>query len=305
MTKKLFSIITVFVVLQLSLKQCFDTTFSDDDKQIYQDIYPAWSPDGKHIAYYHNSEDKKSKDGLYLIDTAGLNKELLVKGKSFECNWSPDGNQIAYSDGDNIFTFNIHEKNINDITKNELFLTMPVFSSDSQRLIFSKIEDNEYYRNWMLKVENYIYFVNTKIRQKLNVKGFGFEWSPTGNEIVYTVLIDSSTYDFGIKKYNLDTNTEILIYNELGAGGPLLKSWSQDGKKIAFEKRSVEEIWLMNSDGSDPHFLVNGMYPSFSPDSKKIVFSQFVGGSTFVLKTINIDGTEIKQITGLGLDVGD
>ena len=97
----------------------------------------------------------------------------------------------------------------------------------------------------------------------------------------------------------------MLVYKENQDGGLLFKSWSPSGGKIVFEKRRLGEIWLMNSDGSDPHFLVNGMYPSFSPDSKKIVFSQFVGGSTFVLKTINIDGTEIKQITGLGLDVGD
>ena len=303
--KNNFKILLVILIISTTnQKQCSETTFSDD-KKIYQDICPAWSPDGSQIAYYHYSDNKKNANGLYIIDTLGLQKDLLVKGKCYECDWSPDGDQIVYSDGNNIFVYNYHKNNINNITKVDSFLIMPVFSFNGEKIIFSKINYTLLFFEWIINVENFIYSIDTGLKQKLNLNGFGFEWSPIGNEVVYTVLTDSIKFKDGINKFNFDTNTEMLVYKENQDGGLLFKSWSPSGGKIVFEKRRLGEIWLMNSDGSDPHFLVNGMYPSFSPDSKKIVFSQFVGGSTFVLKTINIDGTEIKQITGLGLDVGD
>jgi hypothetical protein len=67
---------------------------------------------------------------------------------------------------------------------------------------------------------------------------------------------------------------------------------SPDGRLIAFDLGNEGQVWLMNRDGSNAHFVANGMSPSFSPDGKQLA----IGGpetSLFrnELDLINLDGS--------------
>jgi len=61
--------------------------------------YPAWSPDGKFIAYF---SDRSGEYELYIrnSDGSGEEKQLTKNGKAFRFNpvWSPDSKKIAFSD---------------------------------------------------------------------------------------------------------------------------------------------------------------------------------------------------------------
>jgi Tol biopolymer transport system component len=50
---------------------------------------PAWSPDGKQIAFARN-------DGLWIVDRDGLDRRLLVPGHCGDPSWSPDGALLTY-----------------------------------------------------------------------------------------------------------------------------------------------------------------------------------------------------------------
>jgi Tol biopolymer transport system component len=54
----------------------------------------------------------------------------------------------------------------------------------------------------------------------------------------------------------------------------------------------------MLSDGSEQQYLIAGQTPSWSPDSKRIVFSKPNSDeSKIVLWTINRDGSGLEQLT--------
>jgi Tol biopolymer transport system component len=50
-------------------------------------------------------------------------------------------------------------------------------------------------------------------------------------------------------------------------------TWSPDGQWIAYTY-SPGHIYLMKRDGTEAHYLTDGELPSWSPDSRRIVFSQ-------------------------------
>jgi TolB protein len=58
--------------------------------------YPAWSPDGKRIAYTNSAPDGSRQ--IFVIDADGKNTKQLTKDGNFNCYaaWSPDGKKIAY-----------------------------------------------------------------------------------------------------------------------------------------------------------------------------------------------------------------
>ncbi|MCC7297622.1 MAG: PD40 domain-containing protein [Bacteroidia bacterium] len=100
---------------------------------------------------------------------------------------------------------------------------------------------------------------------------------------------------------------------------------SPDGKSIVFTStRSGDlELWIMDIDGKNPRQITHGLgYDGgafFSPDSKKLVFRSsrptapedvkhykdllakgLVEPSDMEIYTVNVDGTDLKQITHLG-----
>jgi TolB protein len=87
-------------------------------------------------------------------------------------------------------------------------------------------------------------------------------------------------------------------------------SWSPDGRQIAFvgAANAVNgpfQLWIMNSDGSNQHLLLNDpdygdWVPSFSPDGGQIVFTRC--GIDCAIYQINADGSGLKAITHFNSD---
>jgi TolB protein len=63
-------------------------------------VYPAWSPDGKRIAFSHPVGDASE---IHVCDPDGGNLTQLTKlaGRNSYAAWSPDGKQIAFQHHEN------------------------------------------------------------------------------------------------------------------------------------------------------------------------------------------------------------
>ena len=57
-----------------------------------EDHAPAWSPDGRRIAFYSNRDHQA---GIFVVDADGANLKRLTIGSHDYPTWSPDGTRIA------------------------------------------------------------------------------------------------------------------------------------------------------------------------------------------------------------------
>ena len=115
--------------------------------------------------------------------------------------------------------------------------------------------------------------------------GAGPRWSPDGEKILFT------GWDRNTQSSNLWV-TDVWVMNADGTGLTNLTqtlhvseaagSWSPDGERIAFVKRSGDVgVWAMDADGANQRQLTSNrsgdLLPDWSPDGRKIVFQRRVG----------------------------
>ncbi len=166
--------------------------------------------------------------------------------------------------------------------------------------------------------------LNGKITKRLtNTPGYDAEGtvSPKGDKIVFTSMRNG---DLDIYTMNIDGTNVKQITNTTGYDGGAC--FSPDGKKIvwrASRPQTAEEIkeykdlllqglvmptkmevFVANVDGSDAHQVTKlgkaNWAPSFTPDSKHIVFAsdyEYERGFPFNLYLIGIDGTGLERIS--------
>ncbi|MCI0681619.1 MAG: Ig-like domain-containing protein [Gemmataceae bacterium] len=213
------------------------------------DKEPAWSPDGKKIAFTRI-------DKIYVMNADGSEQTNLTNELAFDFTpaWSPDGSKIAFSRRTTGFVTDprdIFVMNADGTGKTRLTDTVfederePSWSPDGSKIAFSRYDSSG---GSLINVMN-----PDGSGQVELVGGFLPAWSPDGSKIAFS---RGSFGDFGIWLINPD-GSELAGPAASGAGS----AWSPDGTKIAFIRRQGfdgnDEIYVMNADGSEPTRLTN------------------------------------------------
>ncbi len=103
-------------------------------------LSPAWSPDGKLLAYV-SFEDRRAK--VYLQDLATGRRELVAehRGLNSAPAFSPDGRRLALTlsrDGNaEIYVFDLATRELKRLTREPAIDTEPVWSPDGRHIVFT------------------------------------------------------------------------------------------------------------------------------------------------------------------------
>jgi len=237
---------------------------------------PAWSPDGRKIAFasYDPNDDSGS---LYIMNVDGSNPIKLIDTKRLD----------TYSQATSTWRL--------------FYISHPVWSPDSKQIGFS-----HGYHVGCCSSRSYLSVMNVDGSNLVSVRGnswgSNFAWSPDSQKIVFDSDICGGNFDICLM--NADGTELINLTNKKGGdGGP---SWSPNGKKIAFiSSRYLNygnfNIFLVNADGTNPINLTPHLkgwagVPSWSPNGGKIVFASPSDGNNEIY-VINSDGTNLINLT--------
>ena len=184
------------------------------------DASPAWSPDGKRIAF---TSYRDGNAEIYVMDADGDNQQNLTNSPDGDLwpSWSPDSTRIVFSsyrDG--------HFIGEAEITTTEIYV-MDADGGNQQRLTENRKNDELP------------------------------SWSPDGTRIVFSSDRKGDWVNYEIYVMDADGgNLQRLTENRDDDGGP---SWSPDGKRIVFSsyRDGNSEIYVMDADGGDRQQLTN------------------------------------------------
>lgn len=109
-------------------------------------LSPAWSPDGKWLAYAsaeYDRDEKRRKWSVYIqeVATGRREKAMRFRGRMSAPSWSPDGRSLAVSmnkDGNSeIYVIDLKRKKARRLTRHWAIDTEPVWMPDGRSVIFT------------------------------------------------------------------------------------------------------------------------------------------------------------------------
>ena len=232
---------------------------------------PAWSPDGKRIAFTRESED-----GIFVIELDGGAPRRLTRFGGSGPAWSPDGERIVFTryfdSSRQIFTIGADGSGQRQLTREGG--ADPVWSPAGDRIAFTRRGE--------------LYVMNADGSGQTRLSGQGGEdpsWSADGSRIAFTRNTGSSRQIFTV---GADGTGERQLTRE-GGRHP---AWSPDGSDIA---HTVDgNLFVIGADGASRRQLTRsgGREPLWSPDGSRIAFI-----SDRDIHVIDADGSNRRQIT--------
>jgi Tol biopolymer transport system component len=215
------------------------------------DGMPAWSPDGKRIAF--GSDRDGGNWELYVMDSDGTHQRRLTntpeENESVPA-WSPNGQKIAYSTGisnPSIWVMDADGSDRRRLAKGRF----PSWSPHGERIAYTAYIWGEVpYLAVMNADGSERRFPGASVVQRLLGIGAAEEpaWSPDGEKIAFASVDDGEIYAMNVDGSGRTRLTDIpRRYDHWPP------TWSPDGTRIAFTsegRKDKGDIYVMNSDGS-------------------------------------------------------
>lgn len=178
------------------------------------DRYPAWSPDGKYIAYF---SDKGGEYSLHIVDQKGVEgkKKIALEKPSFYYNptWSPDSKKIVFTDKHmNVWYLDVeskkHVKVDTDLYSHPFRTLDPVWSPDSQWIAYVRKLENYFRAVFVYSLEqNKSYQITDGMGDALNPV-----FDPDGKYLYFTASTNAGQSAGWLDLSAFNRNIDMSIY---------------------------------------------------------------------------------------------
>ncbi len=206
-----------------------------------KDYMPAWSSEGKKIAYTAYQQEKAA---LYILHPWDGKRDLIYeKGTSFGPSFSPNGKKLAFCSTEDesnseIYVSDANGKDIRRLTFNKAIDTAPTWSPTSREIAFTSDRGGS----------PQIYIMDAE-GSNVRRRSFGGNyhdapsWSPIGDRIAYVSRVEA-VFDL----YVLNLRTDEIIRLTEGYSRNESPCWSPDGRHIVFSSNRSGTIQLYSID---------------------------------------------------------
>jgi Tol biopolymer transport system component/DNA-binding winged helix-turn-helix (wHTH) protein len=281
-----------------------------------QNVDPAWSPDGKWIAYH-----SVAQHGIWLIPAAGGAPRRLTKFGS-EPAWSPDGQRIAFRSTEpvsfawfdlggagpstiwTVATDGSELRQVTTLNNPPGQQAMPVWSPDGKHLVFIALSSESVI--WSLDLASGGLETLVKVGRDIpRQPGTWFtrlaepRYSPTGKGLYFSAMTERG--DYAIYFLPRSGGRPMELYSARGEV-PSGIALSPDGRRLAFTRfTNISRLWKLTP-AADPkpvfqEAVLRASLPGFSPDGKRLAFMVEIAGRNHDLWIMNADGTGVVPVS--------
>ncbi|MGH8161922.1 MAG: Tol-Pal system beta propeller repeat protein TolB, partial [Gammaproteobacteria bacterium] len=237
---------------------------------------------------------------LVVADADGHNAHVVVKspGLLMSPDWSPNGQEIAYSEFDgtqsHIYVQNVSTGKRKSVLAHKGINSAPEFSPDGKTLAVALSSSPGNVDIYLLNL------ASGHLRQLTHSPAIdtGPAWMPNGQALVFTS----------------DRGGSPQIYEvQLSGGTPQRLTWNgrynahaavaPDGKSIAFVQREHGKlrIGVLDLASGDFKLLTKGPLdrsPTFAPNGAMILYDSLTAGGQQVLATVSVDSRVREELSG-------
>lgn len=271
---------------------------------VFSEGRPFWSPDGQHIAY-----EDFYRSHLHMMDVKGTNRRLFSTNNApLFITWSPDSSRVVFRSFDSLFISDgTQAEQIPYGFKENAPIFSPTLSPDLQKIAFLtrvEVTDKQILSYDICTTVIHGADLNCSSTRATSLPA----WAPNSQAVAFGCHLNSA-FALCILDINTYQTKEIALPPEIAHIHTDFFSivWSPQNEKLAFVGAVYQTseiytlaLYVVDANGSGFIRLTSqeeqGAYPSWSPDSSKIVFAS-TRNANWDLYIINADGTGLTRLT--------